>query len=111
MAPFDISAAVVETIVILVLGVTTYATRAAGFWLAGRFRPSPFFEAWLQQIPGAIFVALVAPMVLTAGLAGWGGAATGFAAMRYRGNFFLAILIGMLTYLLLRSLGASTGVS
>jgi uncharacterized membrane protein len=90
---------------ILAMGAVTYATRAGGFWLARRLRPGPFLRAWLEHLPGAVFAALVAPMVLGAGPAGWLAAAAGFGAMRATGQFLLAIVVGLLVYLLSQRLG------
>jgi uncharacterized membrane protein len=52
---------------IVLMALTTYATRAGGLWLASRFDLSERAGAWLDQIPGAILVSLVAPAVLTGG--------------------------------------------
>jgi uncharacterized membrane protein len=52
---------------IVLMAITTYATRAGGLWLASRFDLSERAGAWLDQIPGAILVSLVAPAVLTGG--------------------------------------------
>ena len=90
---------------ILAMGLVTYATRAGGFWLASRLRPGPFFRAWLEHLPGAVFAALVAPMVLTAGPAGLLGAVASFAVMRLTGQFVLAIFLGLACYLLGQKLG------
>lgn len=92
-------------IAILLMGVATYGTRAAGFWLASRTTPGPFLRAWLEHLPGAVFAALVAPMVVAAGPAGWLAAAVGFVTMRRSGHFLLAILAGLATYLLGMRLG------
>lgn len=94
---------------ILAMGLVTYATRAGGFWLASRLRPGPFFRAWLEHLPGAVFAALVAPMVVTAGPAGLLGAAASFAAMRLTGQFVLAIVLGLAAYLLAHTLGLAAG--
>lgn len=94
---------------ILLMGAVTYASRAGGFWLARRLAPGPFLRAWLEHLPGAVFAALVAPMVAGAGPAGWIAAAAGFAAMRLSGQFLLAIAVGLAVYLSARSLGL-TGV-
>lgn len=90
---------------ILAMGLVTYATRAGGFWLARRLRPSPFARAWLEHLPGAVFAALVAPMVAGAGPAGWLGAAGAFAAARLGWGFVPAIAVGLGLYLLGRELG------
>ena len=55
------------TIGLMALG--TYATRAGGLWLASRLTLSGRVEAWLDYIPGAILVSLVAPVVLASGFA------------------------------------------
>lgn len=54
---------------IVLMGVAIYATRAGGLWLANRVEISGRLEAWLNYLPGAILVSIVAPVVLTAGLA------------------------------------------
>jgi uncharacterized membrane protein len=90
---------------ILLMGAVTYASRAGGFWLARRLAPGPFLRAWLEHLPGAVFAALVAPMVASAGPAGWLAAGAGFAAMRLSGQFVLAVAVGLAVYLAARSLG------
>jgi uncharacterized membrane protein len=90
---------------ILSMGAVTYATRAGGFWLASRLRPGPFFRAWLEHLPGAVFAALVAPMVVGAGPAGWIAASVGFVAMRGTGQFLLAIAVGIVVYVVGQRLG------
>ena len=92
-------------LVILLMGAVTYATRAGGFWLARRVNPGPVMRAWLEQLPGAVFAALVAPMVAGAGPPGWVAAAIGFVAMRFTGQFFLAVAVGVGVFLLVRSAG------
>ena len=52
---------------ILLMALATYATRAGGLWLASRLDLSERAGAWLEQIPGAILISLVAPTVLTGG--------------------------------------------
>ena len=57
----------ITLLAIVLMAITTYATRAGGLWLASRFDLSERAGAWLDQIPGAILVSLVAPVVLTGG--------------------------------------------
>ena len=52
---------------IVLMALATYATRAGGLWLASRFDLSERAGAWLDQIPGAILVSLVAPTILMGG--------------------------------------------
>ena len=54
-------------VAIFLMALATYATRAGGLWLASRFDLSERAGAWLDQIPGAILVSLVAPTVLVGG--------------------------------------------
>ena len=94
---------------IVLMGLATYATRAGGFWLARRMTPGPFLRAWLENLPGAVFAAMVAPMVAGAGPAGWIAAGAGFVAMRRTGHFLIAIVVGLAIYLLAKRIGL-TGV-
>lgn len=52
---------------ILGMALATYATRAGGLWLMGRVRPSPRVQRWLRQIPGAVIVSIIAPIVAAGG--------------------------------------------
>jgi uncharacterized membrane protein len=83
---------------ILAMAAVTYACRAGGYWLARRFQPTAFLEAWLEQLPGAVFAALVAPMVVAAGTSGWIAGAVGFALMRWTSRFLVAMLGGLAVY-------------
>ncbi len=83
------------------MAAATYACRAGGFWLATRLKPTPFVEAWLQELPGAVFAALIAPMVAGAGPAGWMAAAVGFGLMRWTGQFLVALVGGLAVYVAL----------
>ena len=88
---------------ILLMGLATYATRAGGLWLVQRLSPSPFLKAWIGQIPGAVFAALCAPMVLRAGPAGWAAAGVSLLVARRSGNLFLAMVAGIVAIVLLRA--------
>lgn len=52
---------------IALMALVTYATRAGGLWLSARLSLSGRAEAWLNHIPGAILVSIVAPTVLAGG--------------------------------------------
>ena len=88
---------------ILLMGLATYATRAGGLWLIQRLTPSPFLRAWIANIPGAVFAALCAPMVLKAGPAGWAAAAVALLVARRSGNLFVAMVAGVVAIVLLRA--------
>ena len=87
---------------ILLMGAVTYAVRAGGLVLVKRVRLSPFLEAWIRNVPGAVFAAICAPMVLQAGPPGWAAAAVTLAVARRFGNFLLAMLAGVAAVVLLR---------
>lgn len=91
-------------LVILGMAVVTYATRIAGLWLMNRVTLSPGIRSWLNQIPGAVLISIVAPTVFTQSLAEAGAAlATVLVAIR-TSNLILAMLTGIGTVWLLRSL-------
>lgn len=89
---------------ILGMAVATYATRAGGYFLVRRLPPTRFVEAWLRQIPGAMFVALVTPAVVNGGPAFWAGAAAVLTAARLWGNLVASLLAGVAAVYLVRLL-------
>ena len=96
-------------VAIVLMGLVTYATRAGGFWLARRLTPGPFVRSWLEHLPGAVFAALVAPMVAVAGPSGWLAAAATLATMRATGQFLLAVVVGLAVYVAGQRLGLGSG--
>ena len=97
-----------ETLLAIVLmALATYATRAGGLWVASRFELSERAGAWLDQIPGAILISLVAPAVLTGGLAeALAAVAVVIVALR-TGSLPAAMVTGVGTVLVLRALETS----
>lgn len=84
------------------MAVGTYLTRAAGLFLMSRIRVGPRLTNFLNAVPGAIIISIVAPQVLGAGPAEMAaGAATLTVAVKTR-NLPLAIVAGVLTVWLLR---------
>ena len=89
---------------IALMALATYSTRAGGLWLASRFDLSERAGAWLDQIPGAILVSLVAPTVLMGGPAeALAALAVVFVAVRTR-SLPAAMVTGIGTVLVLRAL-------
>jgi uncharacterized membrane protein len=86
------------------MALATYATRAGGLWLASRLALSERAEAWLDYIPGAILVSIVAPVVLTGGLAEALAALAVILVASRTGNLPIAMVTGVLAVLLLRTL-------
>lgn len=92
---------------VLLMAAATYATRGGGLWLASRFRLSERAGKFLEHIPAAILVSLVAPNVVTGGPAAWVSA--GFVAVvAWRtGSLIGAMVAGVGVVFLLRSAGLS----
>lgn len=89
---------------IVLMALATYATRAGGLWLASRLKMSGRVEAWLNHIPGAILVSIVAPTVLAGGVADTLAAvAVLFVAVR-TGSLPAAIVTGVGAVVILRVL-------
>ena len=89
---------------ILLMAVATYATRAGGLWLASRLELSGRVEAWLDYIPGAILVSIVAPVVLASGLAEALAALAVVLVASRTGNLPVAMVTGVCAVLVLRTL-------
>ncbi len=53
---------------ILAMGAASYGTRVLGIVLVRSLKPSPFLDAWLHHVPGAMFMALVAAAAVKGGM-------------------------------------------
>jgi|HigsolmetaGSP11D_1036233.scaffolds.fasta_scaffold03700_6 uncharacterized membrane protein len=80
---------------ILLMAAGTYGVRAGGYFLIQRLAPSPFLEAWMRHVPGAMFVALVLPAILKGGLPFAAGAIAVLLAARLKGNLILSLVLGV----------------
>ena len=89
---------------IVLMALATYATRAGGLWLASRLALSERAEAWLDYIPGAILVSIVAPVVLAGGIAEALAALAVILVASRTGSLPIAMVTGVLAILLLRTL-------
>ncbi|MEQ9138604.1 MAG: AzlD domain-containing protein [Thalassobaculum sp.] len=54
---------------ILVMALVTYLTRVGGFWLMSLVPEGGFVRRWLHHLPGAVVIAILAPMALDGGWA------------------------------------------
>lgn len=88
----------------MLMALATYATRVGGLWLASRFELSERAGAWLDQIPGAILVSLVAPAVLTGGFAEAVAAIAVLIVALRTGSLPVAMLTGVGAVVVLRAL-------
>jgi len=94
-------------VAIVMMAVATYITRAGGLWLASHFDLSERAGAWLDQIPGAILVSLVAPTVLMGGPAEMLAALAVVIVAVRTGSLPAAMVTGVGTVLVLRALEAN----
>jgi uncharacterized membrane protein len=92
---------------IILMALATYATRAGGLWLASRFDLSERAGAWLDQIPGAILVSLVAPAILMGGPIEVLAAVVVVIVSLRTGSLPAAMVIGVGTVLTLQALHAN----
>ena len=97
----------VTLVAIVLMALATYATRAGGLWLASRFDLSERAGAWLDQIPGAILVSLVAPTILMGGPIEVLAALVVVLVSLRTGSLPAAMVIGVGTVLALRALQAN----
>lgn len=82
-------------VAIVGMAAATYATRATGLWLVGRGETHPFLTACLRHAPGAILVALLAPIIMAGGLSTVIGALVTVVASLRTGNLAIAMLLGV----------------
>jgi len=80
---------------ILGMALVTYACRAGGYAILRSVRPPPFVDAMLRHLPGALFMAYVAPPLLNGGPAAWIGGAAVIATQLLTRDMGLAILAGV----------------
>jgi uncharacterized membrane protein len=80
---------------IVAMALVTYATRAGGLWLMGRFEGAHRFDGALSYVPGSVLVAIVAPTVIAAGPAGLVAVLLTAVVARLTGSVLLAMLVGV----------------
>ncbi len=85
--------------------VVTYALRLGGLLLATRFPRRGRFRVFMEALPGAILVSLIAPGVFTSGLGGYLATATVLITALKTRNAFIAMLTGMLVMVVARRIG------
>lgn len=76
------------------MALVTFACRAGGWWLFRQIRPSQTLRAVLSYLPGALFVAYVAPALAGGGPQQWAGAAVTVAAMLATRSLGIATVLG-----------------
>jgi uncharacterized membrane protein len=87
---------------ILGMGLATYATRLSGFYLLRGLNVSGRTKAALDALPPAVLMAVIAPVILTTGLAESLAAAITALAAFLRLPLALSILLGIASVVVLR---------
>src|SRR5579859_251929 len=88
---------------ILGMALVTYATRSGGLWLMGRVALTPRMESWLRHVPGAILVAIVAPGIVTGGLAAVGASVVTALVAALTKQLLPAMVAGVALFALLQA--------
>lgn len=84
------------------MAIATYLTRAGGLWLMERVTPSPRAQAALEALPGAVLVALIAPMALTRSPVEGVASVLVVITMIRTGSLLAAVIVGVVSVALLR---------
>jgi branched chain amino acid efflux pump len=92
-------------IVIAVMTVVVYLSRAGGFWLIGRVRIGPRLRKMLDALPGAIIAATIAPLLVHGGISAVAAVAAALLAMVTLRNDFAAVGAGIVAAALVRVTG------
>lgn len=88
---------------ILGMGLATYATRVSGFYLLRGMNVSGRFKAALDALPPAVLMAVIAPVILTTGIAETIAAAITAMAAYFRLPLAVTIIIGIVSVVVLRA--------
>lgn len=91
-----------EVLAIGGMALLAFGVRAAGLLLAERLPQTGAVSRWFRQIPPAILVSLVAPAVLTGGVAEKAAAVVTAVAAALSRNLLLAMALGVGTVWVLR---------
>lgn len=88
---------------ILGMAAVTYATKAGGLWLMGQVEVSDRVEAWLNALPGAIVVSIIAPTIVNGGPVEWTAGAVVLLVAWKLGSIIASMAIGVGLVWLLRT--------
>ncbi|SDB33176.1 AzlD family protein [Belnapia rosea] len=80
---------------ILGMVLATFLCRAGGYAILRVTRPPPFVQAMLQHLPGAIFVAFLAPALAREGWPAWVAGGAALLVQARLGRMVLSILVGV----------------
>ena len=91
--------------VIAAMTIVVYFTRAAGFWLIGRFTIGPRLRRMLDALPGAVIAATITPLMVHGGVSALAAVAAALVAVVTLRNDFAAVLAGVAVAALARGAG------
>lgn len=86
------------------MAAVTYATKAGGLWALGRVEASPWLEAALEALPGAVVVAILAVELAEGGPPEWAAAGVAVAVASRTESALPALVAGVGAVLVLRAL-------
>ena len=89
-------------LLILLMGLATYSTRIAGYWLLRGRKVEGRMKAALDAVPPAILMAVIAPAVFLQGTAEMAAGALTLVAALMRLPLLVTILVGMASVVLFR---------
>lgn len=89
-------------LLIAAAALATYGLRLGGLLLADRLPTTGNFRKFMDALPGTILLSLVAPGVISSGIAGiFAAILTGVCAYK-TGNVFVSMLLGVATVAIAR---------
>ena len=91
--------------VIAAMTIVVYFTRAAGFWLIGRFTIGPRLRRMLDALPGAVIAATITPLMVHGGVSALAAVAAALVAVVTIRNDFAAVVAGVAVAALARGAG------
>lgn len=91
---------------ILAMALETFLCRAGGYAVLRAVRPPRFVQNMLNHLPGAIFIAFLAPALAGGGWSAWAAAGATIAAQIAFRRIALSIGVGVLSLWLLRTIAA-----
>lgn len=94
-----------DVALIVACGLVTYGCRVAGYWIMGHVPIGPRVRRGLEALPGATIVALLAPLVLQAGLPGIAGIVVAVSTMLLLRKDVVAVAAGLAVVVALRAAG------
>jgi uncharacterized membrane protein len=89
-------------LLILLMGLATYSTRIAGYWLLRGRKVEGRLKAAMDAVPPAILMAVIAPTVFMQGYAEMMAGALTLAAALLRLPLLVTIAVGMASVVVLR---------